>query len=197
MPGPLDDIEFLARSGNRVAVLEALSSRPQTRAELEGSTGISKVTVGRVLDDFIDRGWISESNDIYHTSSTGEAIASDFSQLQTTVETAQKLNRISPFLDALTFDVRHLEDAKITIPETADPMAPFERPVTLLRGARRARFISRMISPVVLAEIRESVVRRRQRIEGIMSSNVLDRIKSNPDLEGHVQEILGSDEVEA
>ncbi|MDX1746666.1 MAG: hypothetical protein R3324_12065, partial [Halobacteriales archaeon] len=27
MPGPLDDIEFLARSGNRVAVLEAVGQQ--------------------------------------------------------------------------------------------------------------------------------------------------------------------------
>jgi hypothetical protein len=48
MTRALDDVAFLARSRNRVTVLEALSERHRSRAELEASTGVTKVTAGRV-----------------------------------------------------------------------------------------------------------------------------------------------------
>lgn len=102
MTEPLDDIEFLSRSINRVTVLEELSSYPQTRARLEASTDVSKVTIGRILDDFLDRGWIVKTGDTYQTTPIGEVIATDFSQLRTTVETAQKLRSIAPYL----FEIR-------------------------------------------------------------------------------------------
>lgn len=197
MTEPLDDIEFLSRSTNRVTVLEVLSAQPQTRAELEDSTGVSKVTIGRIIEDFVERGWISRTGETYHTTPTGEAVASDFSQLQTTVGTAQKLRAIAPYLEELTFDIRHLEDSRITVPDSANPMATFERPIKLLRDASRARFLSRMVSPVVLDVIHESVVENRQVIETVMTTDVLERIQSDRELVIQTQEIIGSDDVDA
>ena len=48
----LDDIAFLARSVNRVEVLETLSSGPHNRAELQEATDISRPTVGRIVNNF-------------------------------------------------------------------------------------------------------------------------------------------------
>ncbi len=197
MAEPLDDIEFLARSANRVTVLEAISAQPQTRTELEESTGVSKVTIGRIVEDFHERGWISRSDETFHTTRIGEAIATDFSQLQTTVGTAQKLRSIAPYLDALDLDIRHLENARITVPDSADPMAPFERPVTLLREASQARFLSRMVSPVVLDVIHDSIIEERLSLEAVMTPSVLERIRSDSGLATQTRVLLDSADVEA
>lgn len=192
MTEPLDDIEFLSRSINRVTVLEALSSYPQTRAGLETSTDVSKVTIGRILDDFLDRGWIVRTGDTYQTTPIGEVIATDLSQLRTTVETAQKLRSIAPYLSEIQFDVRCLDDATITVSDQGDPMAPFERPIDLLRGAERARFLSRMISPVVLEVVHEAVLGGNLTVEAVLSESVLERIESDQEMAAWTRDILDS-----
>lgn len=192
MTEPLDDIEFLSRSINRVTVLEEVSSHPQTRAGLEASTDVSKVTIGRILDDLLDRGWIVKTGDTYKTTPIGEVIAADFSQLRTTVETAQKLRSIAPYLSEIQFDVRCLDDATITVSDPADPMAPFERPIELLRGAERARFLSRMISPVVLEVVHEAVVEGDLSIEAVLSDSVRERIESDQEMTTWTRDILDS-----
>jgi predicted transcriptional regulator len=192
MTEPLDDIAFLSRSINRVTVLEELSSYPQTRAGLEASTDVSKVTIGRILDDFLDRGWIVKTGDTYWTTPIGEVIATDFSQLRSTVETAQKLRSIAPYLSEIQFDVRCLDDATITVSDPSDPMAPFERPIDLLRGAERARFLSRMISPVVLEVVHEAVVKGALTVEAVLSESVLERIESDQEITTWTRDILDS-----
>ena len=55
MEGPLEEIEFLARSTNRVEVLRLLSTGPRTRRELAAATGASQATLGRIIEDFTER----------------------------------------------------------------------------------------------------------------------------------------------
>jgi predicted transcriptional regulator len=193
---PLDDVGFLARSGNRVAVIETLSARPQTRGELEAETGISKVTVGRALDDFLERGWIRRDGEEYRTTPTGDAVAADFSRLRTTVGTAQRLREAAPFLDGLGFDVRNLEGATVTVPDPTDPMAPFERPVDLLRGAEHVRFLSRMTTPVVLEVLHEEVIEGGQTVEAVLAGGALERLAADPRMVAWARDLLGSDRVE-
>ena len=190
MPRPLDDIEFLARSENRVAVLETLSAHPQTRADLEASTGISKVTVGRVLEDFLERGWIRRADEEYRTTTTGDAIASDFAQLHTTVGTAQKLDDVAPYLEDVGFDVRQLEDAVVTVPDSSDPMAPFERPIELLHGADHVRFLTRMATPVVLEVLHEEGIDGDQTVEAVLSDDAVGRIREHPQMAAWARELL-------
>lgn len=190
MPRPLDDIEFLSRSENRVTVLETLSARPQTRADLEASTGISKVTVGRVLDDFVERGWIRRVDDEYRTTATGDAIVTDFSRLHTTVETAQKLGDVAPYLGDVGFDVRQLEDAVVTVPDSNDPMAPFERPIELLRGADHVRFLTRMATPVVMEVLHGEGIDGGQTIEAVLTDGAVERIRAHPRMAAWTRDLL-------
>jgi hypothetical protein len=49
-----DDVVFLARSPNRLAVLCAFVDGPTDRRALERTTGASRITVGRVLGDLTE-----------------------------------------------------------------------------------------------------------------------------------------------
>lgn len=196
MTRSLDDVEFLARSGNRVAVLETLSARPQTRGELEVETGVSKVTVGRALEDFLERGWVRRDGDEYRTTPTGDAVAADFSRLRTTVGTARRLREAAPFLADLGFDVRNLEGATVTVPDSTDPMAPFERPVDLLRGAEHVRFLSRMTTPLVLEVLHEEVIEGGQTVEAVLAGGALERLAADPRMVGLARDLLESGRVD-
>lgn len=86
MKTPLDDIDWLTRSANRVRLLELLAERSHTRTELVEILGIlsdrtvdkfakgrcwrqpikasvrrytTRVTVNRLLDDLEERGWLT------------------------------------------------------------------------------------------------------------------------------------------
>jgi len=58
MEAPLEEIEFLARSQNRVAVLRLLATESHTRRSLAAATGASQATLGRIPEDFTDRSWV-------------------------------------------------------------------------------------------------------------------------------------------
>ena len=67
----LEEIEFLARSHNRVRVLDALTDGPLGRYELEDATGVARATLGRILDDFAERGWVTEADRTYRHTQLG------------------------------------------------------------------------------------------------------------------------------
>ena len=76
MTTALDDIDFLTRSEHRVTVLEALVGEPHEYAELKDLTGVSRVTLNRLLAQFEEKKWIVE-NEQYEITAVGEIIASD------------------------------------------------------------------------------------------------------------------------
>ena len=60
MIAALDDIDFLTRSEHRVTVLEALMDEPREYGELKDLTGVSRVTLNRLLAQFEEKKWIVE-----------------------------------------------------------------------------------------------------------------------------------------
>ena len=61
MTTALDDVDFLTRSEHRVTVLETLADEPHEYTELKDLTGVSRVTLGRLLAQFEEKGWIVEN----------------------------------------------------------------------------------------------------------------------------------------
>lgn len=62
MDSALEEVEFLARSPNRITVLDTLTEGPIERYDLEEITGVTRAKLGRILDDFEERGWIIEDD---------------------------------------------------------------------------------------------------------------------------------------
>jgi hypothetical protein len=131
---PLDDIAYLARSDNRVTVLEALGKQARTRRELHETTGISQPTLGRILGGFEDRAWVRKNGKTYELTRFGELVATDFAQLMDTAEAVQRLRSLEPSLplDDLDFDIRLLTQGTITTPRPTDASAHFRRERELL-----------------------------------------------------------------
>ena len=129
MEAPLEEIEFLARSTNRVEVLQLLATRPHTRRSLATATGASQATLGRILEDFAERSWVRHDGSEYVATATGGLVADGVAELVAILETEAKLRDVVAYLpaEAMGFDLRRLADATVTIPSRTRPSAPLQR----------------------------------------------------------------------
>ena len=143
----VEEIEFLARSAHRIGVLTALSAGPRDRAGLCETTGASSPTMGRVLGDFEDRGWIHREGRTYDLTTLGEFVAAEFVDLCESMATERKLRDVWRWLprEMAGFDVDLFADAVISYPGPAYPSLPLERIGELVGGTASLRGFGAMV----------------------------------------------------
>lgn len=72
----LEDIVYLSRTENRIAVLDTLTEEPRSSRELREATGASKATVNRILNEFEERSWTRRTSDgSYEATPQAEHVA--------------------------------------------------------------------------------------------------------------------------
>ena len=198
MESALDAIEFLALSKNRVDVLRRLADRPHTRRELGDATGASQPTLGRILSDFEDRRWITREGSDYRATATGRLVASGFGELVDIMETEERLRPVVRWFptDALTFDLRHLTEATITVPSQVRPNAPVKRVLELLRSADQVRIFSYAFNEQSLEVVEERTTAGDQRFRGVFASNAIDALADDSHLRRRLRALLESDGAE-
>ena len=176
---PVDHVEFLARSPHRVEVLERLREGPWTRPDLHAETGISQPTLGRVLGSLQDRNWVERDGRAYVLTAFGAIVAEEFAGLLSTMATVDRLGDVVPLLpaDLLDFDLRRLADARITTPETGDPLRHVRRVEELVYGADHLRLLSNTTPPGTDADMREefrAFMADDREIESVITADSLD-----------------------
>lgn len=193
-----EEIEFLALSANRVEVLSVLSKGSYTRRELEERIDGSQPTLGRVLRDLTDRRWIAYDGEEYTATATGQLIAGEFTALRDTVETELKLREVIDWLptEAMEFDLRHLNDATITIPSQTRPGAPVQRVLELLRSSTRVQIFSHAFNEQSLRVIQQQTVNDIQTFEGVFSPAAVDAIAHDSTLRQRLQQLIASESAE-
>jgi predicted transcriptional regulator len=129
MASGIETIEFVARSAHRVGVLEVLGDGPTTRGRLREATGASSPTVGRILDDFQDRRWVSREEAVYALTPLGDFVADRFFALRDAMEVEAKLRDVWRWLphDIPGFSAEMFADAVVSYPGPAYPYEPVER----------------------------------------------------------------------
>ncbi|WP_435333028.1 helix-turn-helix transcriptional regulator [Haloarchaeobius sp. TZWWS8] len=159
MSSSLEHLEFLALSENRVAVLQALTERAASRAELRDSLGTSRATLGRVLEGLEERSWIRKERGVYRATATGKLVAADFSRLVRTVEMSSRLAGVVDHLpdDYLDFDLRLLADARIVHPTATNSTAHFDAAVRRNRTTETGHVLTQGFSSVILEAILEAL----------------------------------------
>ncbi|WP_276248682.1 winged helix-turn-helix domain-containing protein [Haladaptatus sp. YSMS36] len=169
MAQSLDEIEFLARSENRVHVLALLSTESHTRRELEAETGASQATLGRILDGFSERGWVEKRDASYEATAIGSWVANRFRALQQAVSVGEELSEFAPWLPTQVegFDVSWLEAASSITPTPTEPHAPMDRVEAALRAGQRVRVLSYAYNRHCLDANVTAVHDRDQRYEGV------------------------------
>ena len=170
----LDDIEFLARSANRVDVLRLVADRTYTRAELAEATDASQPTLGRILRDFEQRQWIRHHSKGYSATATGRLVAEGLDELFGSLETEHTLRELVEWLptDALDFDLRRLQDATVTVPTQTRPGAPVSRVIDLIRDADSVFVLSHAFNDRTLAAVADWVAAGGS-FEGVFSVDAI------------------------
>lgn len=192
MESALSEIEFLALSPNRVAVLRRLAQEPHTRPELARATGASQATLGRIIRDFQARSWIRRADGAYVTTATGNLVADGFLDLLEIMQTEGKLRDIVPYLpaDALGFDLRRLDDATVTTPSRTKPNAPVQRVLDLLQDADAVRAFSHAFNEGSLRVVERRVTDGEMTFDGVFSQSAIDAVAHDAGLRRRLESLL-------
>ncbi|GAA0725589.1 putative transcriptional regulator [Halorubrum trapanicum] len=196
MEAPLEEIEFLARSSNRVEVLRLLATRPHTRGELAATTGASQATLGRILEDFAERSWVTREGGKHVATATGELVADGIDDLVAVLETEGKLRDVVAYLPTAEFgfDLRHLADATVTVPSRTRPSAPLQRVLEGMDGARTVRAVSHTLNEQSLATAHSGVTAGHQTFEAVLSSSTLEALAAEDQLWAQVRALADHDD---
>ena len=184
MEAPLEEIEFLARSTNRVEILQLLATRPHTRGELAAATGASQATLGRVLEDFAERSWVRREGGKHVATATGALVADGIDDLVAVLETEAKLRDVIAYLptEELGFDLRRLADATVTVPSRPRPSAPLQRVLDGMERATTLRAFSHTLNEQSLATARDRVAAGKQTFEAVLSTSAIEALTTDGQL---------------
>ncbi|MFP8951875.1 helix-turn-helix transcriptional regulator [Natrialbaceae archaeon A-arb3/5] len=195
MDSSLEEIEFLARSPNRVDVLRLLSAERRTRRELAEETGASQATLGRILGDFADRSWIRRDGSEYVATGTGQLVSAGLTDLQDIIETERELREVVDYLptQSLSFDLRRLSNATITVPTQTRPNAPLQRLLALLENGSEIRTASHAFNEQTLTMVRDRTLADEQTFQGVFSRSAIDALADEAGLRERLGDLLDAD----
>lgn len=177
----LDDIEFLVRSPNRVAVLEALTAGPRDRRDLREKIDVSQSTIKRVVSNLVERGWIVHSRGKCEITPFGERVVVGLTTLIETIEAEANLREVVQWLPTNTpgFDVDLFDDAEVTTAEPGAPYRPMKRLMDLVEetDSTTIRAFDTRLLPGYFDkwEVREAMT-----VEVIFSPIVIDALRRRP-----------------
>lgn len=191
---PLEEIEFLARSPNRVRVLDTLGDTPLERHQIEDETGVSRATLARILDDFEERGWVTRDDRQYEMTPVGHYVAREFTDLLKRFEPVPKLNDVGEWFpeEGFDFDLGRLAGAEIVRSTKSDALAPTTHITRRLRSADRVRVLSYSHLSDVMEVCWRGTVEGGLELESVVDRGVLDRIGTDARMVDHAQEMVES-----
>lgn len=195
MDAALEEIEFLARSKNRVEVLRLLAAESHTRGSLGEATGASQATLGRILEDFTERSWVRREGGEYAATATGTLVAEGIDEFLEILGTEAKLRDVVKHLpaDAVGFDLRRLADASVTVPSRTRPSAPLQRVLGVMGDAEALRVFSHAFNEQSLAVAHERVVTGEQTFEGVFSKRAIAALSGEAALWRQVRELAAAE----
>lgn len=151
----LEDIAYLSRSDNRVLVLNTLTEGPHTRREIEEVTGVSRATLGRIVNEFEERNWAERTTDgDYVATPVGHHIATQFTPFVESVEAIRRLGEAVEWLptDELSVGLQHFSDAYVKRSEHDDPMEIIDSFTDRIRDAAEIRVLTHLAPPEPFAK---------------------------------------------
>jgi predicted transcriptional regulator len=177
----LDDVAYLTRSSNRVEVLDLLATGTYSPSELTDVTGASRPTLGRILNEFEERGWTERADDGYEATCAGEHIVAELAPFVDAMEAIRVLGEAVAWLptDELTIGLWHFRDATVRRPERYDPMDTVDVVTELLRKASEFRVLTHLVAPRP---------KQRAMLDGVASGRLDTTLVLTDDLVGYLRE---------
>ena len=181
----LEDIAYLARSVNRVVLLETLASGSYTRRDLIEQTGIARTTIGRIVNEFEERGWIERTSDGDYTATpVGVQVSDEFMPLVEAMAVVRRLGDMVAWLQAVepSIDLHHFGDATVRRPESVDPTEPLTRYIDALQRASEFHCLVGVAPPLSFeAVMRDEVVKGDLRVEHVISEEEFAYVRDRPE----------------
>ncbi|WP_435348121.1 helix-turn-helix transcriptional regulator [Haloarchaeobius sp. HRN-SO-5] len=198
-PGtPLEEIEFLSRSPNRVRVLDALSGEPRGRYELEDSTGVTRATLGRILDDFVERGWVREDDRRYQTTQLGAYVSREINHVLERFEPVPALNEVAEWFpeEGFGFDLGNLAGSTVVRSTRSNALAPTAHISKRVRTADQVRLITYSVLPGVMGECWRGIVDGRLELESVLNGGAVESFGADPQLIEQAREMAETEQSE-
>lgn len=181
--GPIEDIEFLTRSHNRVRILGMLQEAGSLdKHTITDRLDASRTTAKRNLDALVERGWVRNADGEYTITAPGALVSEDFLDLTESIRTARRLAPVTKWMPDATFgfDLRELADARITPSVPDDPYAPIDRYVEALSNARTVRVLLPAVARPALEGIHDHLLDGTATGELVLGPQVVRTVRSNP-----------------
>lgn len=186
----------LIRSPRRIRILEILQDRGTlTHRELKDELGCARTTVHRNLEQLQEYGWVDETPDGIGITTSGEFVCEEATTLMETIETTEKLEPVLKHVSRadLDLDITKLRDAEVIGQARSHPMAMVDRTMDAVKQSD----VQRAILPICNRHHVEVAKSRTEsgEISGeyILSSNVIDAIKADPEYAELIDEVCESD----
>ena len=181
---PLEEIEFLARSPNRVRVLAALTDGPLERYELEEVTGVSRATLGRILDDFGERGWVVEDDREYEATQVGAYVSREFATALERFDPVPALSAVAEWFPdgGFDFDLGHLAGAAVVRSTRLDALAPTAHIARRIRSADRVRLVTYSVLPGIMEACWRGAVEGDLEVESVLEGGALERFETDSEM---------------
>ncbi|MHB9287451.1 helix-turn-helix transcriptional regulator [Halobacteriales archaeon Cl-PHB] len=180
----LEDVAYLSRSANRVAILDALTGGPSTRRTLAETTGASRTTLDRIVNELETRGWAERTTDgEYVATPAGNLLMAQFRPFLRSVEALRGLGEAVAWLptEELGVGLEHFADATVREPVQDDPVETVEFMTDLLRNATEFRTLTHLVPPQQLATaLADAVESSDQSTEGVMTGEAIDFLRNQP-----------------
>ncbi|MFC7044949.1 helix-turn-helix transcriptional regulator [Halobacteriaceae archaeon GCM10025711] len=192
MTPALDDIRFLSDSEHRVIALEELAAGPRTQADLRAATGSSSATVSRLLRSFGERRWIVKDRNEYVLTPLGRFVAEEFDRVYRRMQLADELRDVVEHLpvEEFDFDLRHLENARITRPTRTDTIAPIRREVELMTHCTdRFQMLVTAVDQLATQEV-AALACEIPVFEGIYTLDALDTVRADAAMREDLDEYM-------
>lgn len=191
---PLEKVEFLARSPNRVDLLDILAERgPVSRDVLKDELAVSRSTLQRNLRQLEDREWIRRVDDEYDITALGKRVLLDLRNLVRTMRLDTKLAPIVKWLppDAFDFDLRLLADATVTLSTPSDPYAPVTRHIQALESSESYRGLLPSVDSRAIELGKRRMTRgETEKAEIVIERAVAETLRATPSYERQFEEIV-------
>jgi predicted transcriptional regulator len=192
----IDDIGFLVRSKHRMHVLHLLSANPHTREELSKATGVTRVTLSRILSGLTERNWITRhEGDGFRITDLGANVYENLARLIGTAEVGREKAQLVQRLPTkwLGFDIHELVDSEVVVGEDADPMAAAR---VVANAIGEATTVRALVGSVTLLPMQNSIeaVRRGTTLDNqiVYDQEATTVCLQNPDIVDWWQELESS-----
>lgn len=193
-----DDIAFLANSENRVALLRCLTDGPHARDGLITKVDVSRVTLGRILEELDERNWITQKGQVCNITALGAWVLEEYQTFSEMMAAERALREVFQWFpeEEYGFHISELADAKITAVSRANASAPLSQHVRLFEDGGQFWSFSFAITRLFLESCWRHVMNEAITFEWVFTTQVLDVLKNDRELSRHSREMLDSGRVE-